>query len=128
MIDKETVIYDSVLNGNIGIIEDTSIYHLRRGETYNINNKSFFVFGGGLSIDKHYRIPGKTWWEQEIPDGTEFHYGLDNLEMIDNKVDIVLSHTCPHNIVPIFTSSNQKFNDQTTHMLEKYMNQIKFNK
>lgn len=34
------------------------LYHLIRGNVYNINEKKIFVFGGGLSIDKQYRING----------------------------------------------------------------------
>ena len=43
-----------------------------RGEVFKINDKVFFVMGGGYSIDKVIRIPGKSWWEEEMPAKEEY--------------------------------------------------------
>lgn len=40
---------------------DSSIYHLKRGEIYTIEGKTFFCFGGAQSHDRAYRKEGVSW-------------------------------------------------------------------
>ena len=80
------------------------IIHLMRGQIYEIQGKSFFVFGGGYSIDKHWRIPYVSWWPQEMPLEEEYEEGLSNLEKVNFKVDYVLSHTCPGHIAHLLVA------------------------
>ena len=47
--------------GKVGKISK-HIYHLKRGEVYTIEDKTFFVFGGASSIDQMYRTPYVSWW------------------------------------------------------------------
>lgn len=79
--------------GKVHVV-DENIIHLMRGEIYNIDNKSFFVFGGANSTDKERRIEGKSWWKDEMPSSSERGYGLYNLNAHDNKVDYIITHTC----------------------------------
>lgn len=72
-----------------------SVFHLIRGEIYNIYGNTFFTFGGAHSVDKQYRIEGKSWWSQEVPTREEENYALDNLEKAGNKVDYILTHEAP---------------------------------
>lgn len=61
--------------------------------------------GGGLSIDKHLRVEGMTWWPQEQMSNEEY---MKIFELVkDKKIDIVVSHTCPQFIV------DQRFEDLT---------------
>jgi len=71
-----------------------SIFHLQRGEVYEIDGKRFFTFGGASSIDKMHRIPNSSWWEQEIPTKEEIQYGVDNLDKYDH-FDYILTHSGP---------------------------------
>lgn len=75
------------------------VLHLMRGEIYNIDNQKFFVFGGGESIDKMYRKEGESWWPEELPTKEECEYALDNLEKNNWKVDYVITHSAPDNIL-----------------------------
>ena len=50
----------------------TDILHLMRGYCYEIEGHHFWVFGGGNSIDKIYRIPRVSWWPQEMPNEEEY--------------------------------------------------------
>ena len=79
--------------GRVHKIRD-NIIHLMRGEIYNIDNKSFFVFGGANSTDKEWRTENKTWWKEELPSEMEKLYGLANLNAHGNKVDYIITHTC----------------------------------
>jgi len=53
--------------------------------------------GGALSIDKVYRTPGKSWWEQEYWNKDEKDAIFSLLEN-ENNFDYVLSHTGPSRI------------------------------
>lgn len=75
---------------------NNSVIHLMRGQIFNIENKSIFTFGGAESYDKELRLDGISWWKQEIPNYEETNEALINLEKMNNSVDIILSHTCPH--------------------------------
>ena len=81
--------------GKVHKIND-SVIHLMRGQVFNIANKSIFTFGGAESYDKEYRLDGISWWKEEIPNYKEVQEALNNLEKVNNKVDIILTHTCPH--------------------------------
>jgi predicted phosphodiesterase len=83
-----------MFNGNVGVFNDNySIYHLKRGEIYQINGKSFFVMGGAESIDKNYRIEDISWWREELPSYDDYKNGIKNLEKVNNKVDYILTHS-----------------------------------
>jgi hypothetical protein len=86
-----------MFDGKVGRVSD-SIFHLKRGQIYNINDMKTFVMGGGTSIDKHRRRDGISWWKEEIPSYAEFDFALGNLEKHNNKVDLILTHACPDRI------------------------------
>jgi len=85
-------------NNTVGKVSD-SIFHLKRGNIYTIENKSFFAFGGALSIDKHLRTNQVTWWPEELPSYSEYEKGLSSLESVDWNVDCVITHTTPSEYV-----------------------------
>lgn len=75
-----------------------SIFYLQRGRIYTIEDKSFFVFGGGESIDKNARIEFMTWWSQELPKYYEMDSAITHLDKHNRKVDFILTHTCSERI------------------------------
>lgn len=92
-----------MFGNRVGVIND-SIFLLKRGEIYNINEKSFFCMGGAESIDKEHRELGITWWPQEIPSYREMDKGLESLSKYKWEVDYILTHTCPNSIGQTFIS------------------------
>ena len=95
-----------------------SVIHLMRGQVFNIEDRTFFAFGGASShdissgilepddpdfkekkrkLDKNpfalYRINHMSWWERELPNEEELKVGLVNLEKHDNKVDYIITHS-----------------------------------
>jgi hypothetical protein len=71
--------------------------YLKRGKVYKIENRKFLVLGGALSIDKDFRQPGKSWWEQEYwseDEKSRLFLMLKNKK----KFDYVLTHTGPGRI------------------------------
>lgn len=104
--------------GKVGKISD-SIYHLKRGELYEIDGKKIFTFGGAESIDKESRIREVNWWLREMPSYDEMHYGLNKLELNNFDVDIIITHSCPQSI------KNQLTSNKEATMLERYFENIK---
>lgn len=119
---------------------NSSIFHLMRGEIYEINNKKIFAFGGASchdipdgildddnleKIDEYdkrhagYRIRGYNWWDLELPTDGELRNGLDNLCKVNNKVDYIISHCAPTSIQNAF---NPYYPDNK---LTKYFEEIK---
>ena len=115
------------IENNMGKIAD-NIYHLRRGQVYEFENKKILVCGGADSIDKYRRIENFTWWKEEaisqetIDDISAGHY------------DYVLTHCCPRSIFEknrIYLSTLQfldenKINHSSEDMLEQLKNKITF--
>lgn len=70
-----------------------SVFYAIRGEIYTINGKKILTLGGADSIDKHLRIKGIDWWEQESITQKDFNNALDNLERYNYDVDYFITHT-----------------------------------
>ncbi len=70
------------------------LLHLMRGEHYEIGGHSFFVAGGGHSIDAEWRIPHESWWPQESPSEEERAYMAKQAREL-GSVDFVLTHVPP---------------------------------
>ena len=104
--------YDvSVWNGGKVHIIDNDIIHLMRGQVFNIDGTSFFTFGGAYSIDRMYRTIGETWFPDEIPNEEEYREGWANLTKNDFKVDYILSHTGPCEIVSAMGYSEASYEE-----------------
>ncbi len=117
----------NMFNSEVGQVSD-NIFHLRRGHIYTIENNTFFCMGGALSIDKQYRTPNITWWQEEIPSYAEYKLGIENLKKVENKVDYVLTHTCPISIMRTCFDDEDKYKDSTCDMLESYKEIVTFKK
>ncbi len=108
-------------NGKVGYIR-SNVYHLLRGEIYDIEGKSFFVMGGAASHDiengvldpedpeysykshrlreegKFFRVKNRSWWEEELPSEKEIERAWNNLCEYDKKVDYIITHCAPTDI------------------------------
>lgn len=91
-LDKFPLI--DMFGSKVGKINN-SIFHLRRGEIYNIAGRNIFTFGGGYSIDKARRTEFISWWKQEQPSNEEYKKGLKTLKAANNTVDYIITHTAP---------------------------------
>ena len=89
-----------------------NIFWLRRGYVYTIEGKTFFVMGGGYSLDKALRLEHerrwheKVWFEEEMPSDAEYRRAADNLRQHGLAVDYVLTHTAPRLIIPRVINRN----------------------
>lgn len=71
-----------------------NVFHLIRGEVFEIEGNKIFAFGGATSTDKNNRTLGISWWEMEVPSYSDYDNAIKNLEKNDYKVDYVITHTC----------------------------------
>lgn len=114
-----------MFGADVGVVSD-SIFHLRRGRVYRIDNFKTFVMGGAESHDKEHRVENISWWKEEIPSYSEFDQGLQNLEDNDNEVDLILTHTAPKRIVDSVFSFTKKGNDPTCKFFDTLLDRVQF--
>ncbi|MCL2880683.1 MAG: metallophosphoesterase [Treponema sp.] len=105
------------------------VAYLKRGNVYCIENRRFLVLGGALSIDKEYRRPNISWWENEYWTEAEKDRVFSLLER-KNTVDYVLSHTGPSRInetvfASLRVSHLPKFFDEVAVLNERIDTEIK---
>lgn len=87
-----------------------NIIHLMRGEVYDIDGNTIFAMGGGYSIDNAKRTQGVDWWENEMPSSDEYQNALNNLEIVNNKVDYIITHTAPSKAVNYLCELHESVN------------------
>lgn len=83
-----------------------NIIHLCRGQVYEIEDKKFFAFGGGYSLDKACRREGVSWWPQEMPKDEEFIEANNNLDKVGRTIDYIITHTAPESIIGMMGYKN----------------------
>ena len=129
-----------------------NIYHLMRGEVFEIEGKKFFCFGGASSHDisdgilditdeatiyryrvmnLQFRIKNYSWWEQELPTWEEMKNGLDNLKKVDYKVDYVITHCLPTEVQAMYSIGEYKKDKLTNYfesLLQDRENKLEFKK
>jgi len=96
-----------------------NVLHLMRGQVFDIDGLSIFTMGGGYSIDKLYRVPGISWWADEMPTEAEYAKAQENLKKHGNAVDILISHAAPDSAMEYFM--------QTGQISHRYMQEIQLN-
>lgn len=78
-----------------------NILFAKDGEVYNFNNNKVLVIGDAYSVDKYFRKAyGYNWYESEQPNEETKNKVKSVLKKLDNRVDIILSHTCPYKYLP----------------------------
>lgn len=116
---------ESWQGGYVRKISD-SIFYLNRGDVFTIDDKKIFVMGGANSIDKDYRIEGRSWWRAEMPNYQELEYALSNLEKNNFAVDYIITHCAPDNIL---YRINQMFKrDNMTDFLYEVYKKVSYKK
>jgi hypothetical protein len=70
------------------------VFYMPRGSTYTLpNGKRVLFMGGAESIDRYVRKMGVSWFPEETITQSDFQ----NLPA--GKIDILISHTCPTELV-----------------------------
>jgi hypothetical protein len=110
--------------GNTVGVVCKNVYELKTGCIYNIDGRTVFAFGGAESTDRVWRTQGVNWWPSEVPTVATFNQAYDNLDAVNRKVDIIISHTAPASIVAqVF---NVRAADPVALMLESFYSTVEF--
>lgn len=76
-----------------------------------------FFIRGAVSIDRHLRTEGVSWWKAEELSMAECCAALAEYEKV--KPVFVVSHECPRSVVPHVTSSTLIIPSRTNQLLEQ---------
>ena len=82
--------------GKVHRIND-SVFHLMRGEMFDIAGRKIFAMGGARSHDIPFRTEGISWWQQEMPSAEERALAWQTLERHAWHADAVVTHCAPAN-------------------------------
>lgn len=102
-----------------------NILFAKYGEVYDFNGQKVFVIGGAYSVDKYFRLAyGYRWYESEQPSEETKEKVKGVLSKLDNKVDIILSHTCPYKYIPRETFLSGIDQDSVDNSTEYFLDEI----
>jgi hypothetical protein len=71
-----------------------NLYHAPRGHRFEIEGRSFLALGGAVSIDRHERVRGASWWPEEALTYEDVGKALDTFDL-GRRLDVLLSHDAP---------------------------------
>jgi hypothetical protein len=115
----------NMFGSTVGQITD-NIFHLKRGNVYNIDGKTIFCMGGAESTDKENRKAYIDWWPEEVPSYKDYYNAEYNLQDVGFSVDYVLTHTAPQSILQEFYKGSDRYKDSTALMLEELRRRISY--
>ena len=92
--------------GSVHRITD-SLFHLMRGQVYEISGKKIFTMGGAVSKDRRYRTENVSWWPSELPSDQEISYARENLTKNGNCVDYIITHCISSEIMEKIDEDDQ---------------------
>ena len=93
----------------------SNVIYMPRGSTYTLpDGRTILFMGGALSTDKEFRTIGQTWFPEETITQKDLH------NLPDIKIDIIISHTCPKELLPEMLKINSfKTNDPSNEALSQ---------
>lgn len=93
-----------------------NIYHASRGSILTLpDGRNVMFIGGADSVDKNHRILGHDWYPEENISLSQFDFIMN----CEDRIDIVVSHTCPASFDII--GSEGKYNDPNRIALENVL-------
>ena len=124
------------------------VFHLMRGQIFEIDGRRFFTMGGAASHDiadgildpnmpdfeerywemrwmqMQFRVKGRSWWPQEMPNDEEYEEVISNLERVGWQVDCILTHCAPTGIAKQISRFYKT--DRLTNFLEMVRQKCRF--
>lgn len=104
-----------------------NIIHLKRGQVFEIEGKKIFTMGGAYSIDRATRKLGYSYWNEELPNDSEYKEGVKNLKKYGYNVDYIVTHTAPKEVILHMGFNPDPHDYELTGFLEYVMYQCKDN-
>ena len=116
--------------GKVHKIRD-NIYHLMRGQVFEIEGKKIFTMGGAYSVDRMFRKLNVSYWEEEIPTKEEIEEARRNLELHNYQVDYIITHTVPSSVKWLMgfeVSKNHEEDADFTDFLDEVREKVSYKK
>lgn len=129
--DNFPVIYsypEEIWNGGRVHRIGKNIFHLMRGEIFEIENKKIFVMGGAYSIDKELKQEVNRWWSEELPTSEEYAHAIRSLDDANWCVDYIITHTAPNEITKNMVPRMFNNDAELTDFFNMIMHKAKFKK
>lgn len=102
-----------------------NILFAKDGEIYDFHGKSVMPIGGAGTVNREYRISHELqWFASEQPDETIKQYVEQQLEQMNWKVDVILSHTVPIKAEPTWAFKPRKEPITVDKSTEKWLQTI----
>ena len=95
------------------------IYHLLRGQVFDICGKKVLTIGGADSSDREYRKEHISWWSDERITYVDIEEAQHNLEKVNYKVDYVITHTPSTKVLNDFIEILTQCGEAIPYYLEK---------
>jgi hypothetical protein len=70
------------------------VWHLPRGFRWQWGGIRWLALGGAYSVDRPYRVPGVSWWRDELITDAQVA-----LVVADGRADVLVAHDCPAGVV-----------------------------
>ena len=102
-----------------------NLYHLMRGQIYELEGKKLFAFGGGESSDKQMYMDMEKWWPQEMPSLEEMSEGIRNLKQAGMTVDYIVTHS-PAPTMNLYLRNDTLEKNQLEMFFEQLVKNVKF--
>ncbi|WP_294416740.1 metallophosphoesterase [uncultured Senegalimassilia sp.] len=73
------------------------VFHLQRGQMFDIDGYRIFTMGGAASseYDREHRVLGETWFTEEVPNEQERATAIETLNQAGWNCDLVITHCAP---------------------------------
>ena len=96
--------------GKVHRLKD-NVFHLMRGQVYEIEGKTFFTFGGATSDDRHLRVEGEDWFPEELPSDADIVEANANLARVGYRVNYIVTHSCDERTLyyPLIRNARSSF-------------------
>lgn len=104
--------------------EGSRIRRLMRGQVYDLDGFSVFTMGGATSVDRAWRVPGISWWPQELPDECDFSEADTALAERGWRVDYVVTHACSTRMLPRALYPDDAFRHPDSDRLTDYLDTL----
>jgi 3-oxoacid CoA-transferase subunit A len=116
-----------MFGGKVFVEDDyPNLVFAKNGELYNIENNKVLVIGGAYSVDKYYRLKdNRPWFKDEQLTAEEKKYILDKYS--GEKVDYILSHTCPNKYIPKEAFIDGLDESLIDHSMEEFLDVVEEN-
>lgn len=109
-------------NGGMTSRLSPNVRHLHRGQIFTLENgEKIFTMGGADSTDKFWRQPHISWWADETISRNDFKIGGFNMLKHSNRVDYVLTHDVPANLIDEIYPNGNSFDSSRS---EEYLQMI----